>query len=98
MRICLGLVTHGISGNSEGLRATGVQAQELKALWEVPCDAQGHMAGASGIEAFEMAPPLAMVSLVEGVEGHLEARQALQRRLVIQDLTGVVKPEGSEGC
>ena len=71
MRIRLGLGSHHTSADSEGLRAAGVQAQELKALWQVPCDAQGHIAGALGIQALEMGPPLAMVCLVERVKGHL---------------------------
>ena len=92
VRIRLGLISHHASGDSEGLRAAGVQAQGLKGLREVPCNAQGHIAGALGVQALEMGPPLGMVCLIEGVKGHLEARQAVQRSLVVKDLTGIVQP------
>ena len=71
VRIGLGLASHHASGDSEGFRAAGVQAQGLKAFWEMPCDAQGHIAGALGVQVPEMGPPLAMVRLVERVKGHL---------------------------
>lgn len=71
MGVCLGLVSHHTSADSEGLRATGVQAQELKAFREVPWNAQGHIAGALGVQALKVAPPLAMVCAVERVKSHL---------------------------